>query len=286
MRFLLKIIGFLYLFPLGTNIAFADQNKEIYFGSVAMDTPAVMHRRLSPLTEYLTKELGQPVVLKLSSNMAEAISEVAKGNVDLAYLTPVAYLRSHAQGNTRLIAKTVTKGKGSFQLMIVVRNDSPIQRVEDLYGKSFAFGDPAALLQRASVVGVGLPLEKLGKYEFLGHYDNIARGVVRGFYDAGILKDTTALKWMDKGLRILVASPHLPPYNITASSKVDEALFYKMRQAFLKLDDNNPKHLVIIKALEKKYNGFHATGDAEYDVVRQLIKPFDKQNQNESKQNF
>jgi len=254
----------------------ASADDEIRFGSVAMDTPAVMHRRLSPLTDYLTEELGQSVALKLSSNMKEAIAEVADGKVELAYLTPVAYLRAHFMGNAKLVAKTVTRGKGSFQLMIVVRDDSPIKTIEDLAGKSFAFGDPAALLQRAAVVGAGISLEQLGKQEFIGHYDNIARAVMRGFYDAGILKDTTAFKWQGKGLRILHASPQLPPYNISASSTVSETMLEKMRQAFLRLDSNNPSHRAVIEALDKKYNGFSATSDAEYDVVRQLIEPFDK----------
>ena len=270
---LLFLLGFLVL--MGPAQAASLDNKEIRFGSVAMDTPAVMHHRLSPLTEYLTQELGHPVALKLSSNMKEAIAEVAEDKVELAYLTPVAYLRAHARGNARLVAKTVTQGKGSFQLMIVVREDSPIKTVEDLAGKSFAFGDPAALLQRAAVVGAGISLDELGKQEFIGHYDNIARAVMRGFYDAGILKDTTAFKWQGKGLRILHASPQLPPYNISASSAVSEEMLEKMRQAFLRLDANNPNHRAVINALDKKYNGFAATSDEEYDVVRQLIKPFD-----------
>lgn len=254
----------------------ASSDGVLRFGSVAMDTPAVMHRRLSPLTEYLTQELGRPVLLKLSSNMKEAIAEVAEDKVELAYLTPVAYLRAHESGNAKLVAKTVTQGKGSFQLMIVVRDDSPIKTVADLAGKSFAFGDPAALLQRAAVVGAGISLDELGKQDFIGHYDNIARAVIRGFFDAGILKDTTAFKWQGKGLRILHASPQLPPYNISASSSVSEAMLEKMRRAFLRLNSNNPEHHEVIKALDKKYTGFAATSDEEYDVVRRLIKPFDK----------
>lgn len=268
---LLALIGMLVH---GASQAASPGEQAIRFGSVAMDTPAVMHRRLSPLTDYLTEALGRPVTLKLSADMKAAISEVADNHVELTYLTPVAYLRARDRGNTQLVVKTITQGKGSFQLMIVVREDSPIRRVEDLAGKSFAFGDPAALLQRATVVGAGMPLDRLGKQEFLGHYDNIARGVVRGFYDAGILKDTTALKWQGKGLRILHASPPLPPYNIAASGTVDDAMLASVRQAFLRLDHRNLKHRAIIKALDKNYDGFAATSDAEYDVIRQLIKPF------------
>ena len=250
--------------------------EELKFGSVAMDIPAVMHKRLKPITVYLSERLNMPVTLKLSPNMSVAINDAAYGIVDLAYLTPVAYLKAHEKGNAQIVAKTVTNGKASFQLMIVVKQDSPYKTVEDLIGKSFAFGDKKALLQRAAVVGSGITLEQFSEYKFIGHYDNIARAVANDDFDAGILKDTMAYKWKDKGLRILYSSPNLPPYNITASANVSKKLLLELKQAFLELDGKNPEHLNIIKSLDKKYDGFADTNDHEYDVVRKLIEPFNK----------
>jgi len=158
--------------------------------------------------------------------------------------------------------------------MIVVRKDSPIKSVSDLIGRKFAFGDKKALLQRATVVGAGVKLEEFSSYEFIGHYNNIARGVAQGIYDAGILKDTKALKWEKKNLRILYRSPHMPPYNLTVSSKLSQSTIKKIQQAFLQLDISNPEHRSVIKALDSKYDGFAATSDKEYDVIRKLIKPF------------
>lgn len=240
-----------------------------------MDIPAVMHKRLKPLTRYLSKRLDRHVVLKLSPNMGAAINEASKGSVDIAYLTPVAYLRAHAKGNAQLIAKTVTKGKASFKLMIVVKENSPIKSVADLKGKSFAFGDEKALLQRAAVVGAGIKLKEFKEYRFIGHYDNIARAVMNKDFDAGILKDTMAYKWEGKGLRILHASPALPPYNIVASKNVSKNDLNELKQVFLSLDKNNPEHLKVIKAVDKKYDGFAATNDAEYNIVRKLVAPFE-----------
>ena len=258
------------------NISLAAE-KEIQFGSVAMDIPAIMHKRLTPLTRYLSNTLNHPVSLKLSPNMGAAIKEAAEGTVDIAYLTPVAYLKANEQGGAQLVAKTVTKGKASFQLMIVVKEDSPIKSVQELVGKSFAFGDKKALLQRAAVVGSGIKLEQFSDYKFIGHYDNIARAVMSRDFDAGILKDTMAFNWEGKGLRIIYSSPQLPPYNIAASKNVDAKTLTALRKAFLSLDGKNPEHLKIIKALDKKYDGFASTSDAEYDVVRKLIKPFVKE---------
>ena len=160
--------------------------------------------------------------------------------------------------------------------MIVVRDDSDIKNINQLKGKSFAFGDKRALLQRAAVVGAGIKLEELGSYEFIGHYDNIASAIMHGDFEAGILKDTMAFKWNKKGLRILYKSPHLPPYNVAVSKTVSPELREKITKAFLALDGSNPEHLKVIKALDKKYNGFSKTSDKEYDVIRDLIAPFSK----------
>ena len=273
----IKIIVSLFLVLSFSNMSIqAQERNELVLGSVAMDIPAVMHARLRPLTTYLSKELGVAVNLKLSPNMGAAINEAANANVDLAYLTPVAYLKAHDKGNAKIIAKTVTNGKSSFQLMIVVKEDSPIKTIEGLAGKSFAFGDPKALLQRAVVVNSGIELEQFKDYKFIGHYDNIARAVAIGDFDAGILKDTTAFKWQNKGLRILYRSPDLPPYNIAVTSRVSDDMANKLKNAFLKLDGKTPEHLQVIKALDKKYDGFADTSDAEYDIVRKLIVPFNK----------
>jgi len=256
--------------------AHAADTPELKFGSVAMDIPAEMHRRLKPLTKYLSEVLGRPVTLQLSPDMPTAIKEVATSSVDFSYLTPVAYLKAKKSGNVQLVVKTVTLATPSFQLMIVVKDGSPIKTVQDLAGKTFAFGDAAAILQRATVVGAGMPMERLGEYKFIGHYDNIARGVLNGDFEAGVVKDTTAIKFKSQGLRVIYSSPPLPPYNIVASSKMNPALVEKVRAALLKLDASKPEHKAVIQSLDPSYDGFVAVNDQEYDVVRELVKPFEK----------
>jgi phosphonate transport system substrate-binding protein len=278
---ILKLLALTLLLPFSPLTLAANQSKDPYellFGSVAMDIPVVMHQRLKPLTRYLSLRLHRPVSLKLSPNMGDAIREVADKKVQLAYLTPVAYLKAHQLGNARLIAKTITNGKASFQLMIVVKENSPYKTVADLKGKRFAFGDKRALLQRAAVVGAGIKLEDFSEYRFIGHYDNIARAVMRGDFDAGIVKDTMAFQWQGKGLRILYASPHLPPYNITANGDLSDKLVTELKKAFLELNPKNPEEMKVIKAIDKDYDGFAATSDAEYNIVRKLIKPFNNAN--------
>jgi len=267
------LIAVLFLAASPTALA-ADQQSTLTVGTVAMDIPAVMVQRLRPLVAYLEKELGRPVALKPAPDLSKASDEIANGHVDISYLTPVAYLKAKSKGNVKVIAKVATKGKDTFRLMLVVRASSPIKSPQELAGKRFAFGDPAAVLQRAVVVNAGMKLEELGSYRFLGHYDNIARGVASGDFDAGILKDTTAEKWQARGLRIIHTSPPLPPYNIAVSRSMDETTRNRIRTALLKLSTANPEHNRVLAALDNGYTGFVAANEEDYRLVENMVAPF------------
>jgi len=187
---LLGLIALLLVAP-----APAAGDGELLLGAVPHDIPAVMHQRLKPLADYLSQELGRPVRLRLSPDYTEAVNEVANGTVDIAYLAPVAYVRANAAGGTRAIAGTVTRGRNTFRLVLVTRTDSPIREPKDLIGRRFAFGDTSAYLQPAVLLDAGIRTEQLGSHRFLGSFDNVARGVMSGDFDAGIVKDTTAYQW-------------------------------------------------------------------------------------------
>lgn len=272
MKKLLSALALCLLLP--PVVLSAEDANNLTLGSVAMDIPAVMHQRLRPLALYLEQELGQPVVLKPAPDLSKAADEIAGGQVHISYLTPVAYLKARAQGNVQVIAKTLTKGQDTFRLMLVARSDSPIKGPRDLAGKRFAFGDAAAVLQRAVVVNTGIQLEELGSYRYLGHYDNIARGVASGDFDAGILKDTSAEQWKNKGLKVIHTSPPLPPYNIAVSRSVDEATRKKIRAALLKLSPANSEHAKVLKALDDGYTGFAAASEEDYRLVSEMVAPF------------
>lgn len=254
----------------------AAETGKIVLGSVAMDVPAIMYQRLDPLVKYLAHATGHPVELQLSSSLDDAVKSLTSGQTDVAYLTPVAFIKARQASGVRALVKPLTLGKASFNLMIVVQQDSPIKLVSELAGKRFALGDKAALLQRAVVVGAGMPLENLGEVQFLGHYDNIAQAVSSGEFDAGILKDTTAHAWQKKGLRVIHTSEPLPSYVIAIRGDMGEKSVTELRQAFLALNKTDSSHQAILKALDPEYDGFAPASDAEYDVVRDLIAPFQK----------
>jgi phosphonate transport system substrate-binding protein len=249
---------------------------EVTMGSVAMDIPVEMIRRLGALTNYLTLTTDLDVRFRPSPNLGSAVDDLGKGQTQIAYLTPVAYIDAHKKyGVIPLVAPTAD-GRPHFSLVIGVKAGSGIKTLADLKGKRFAFGDEKALLQRASVESMGLKPSDFSSFAYLKHYDNIAKAVIAGDFDGGILKDSLAEEFKSKGLVVIGSTPPLPSYIIAVHPGMPEAMRTTLRNALLALNKSTPDGAATLEAFDKGYDGFAVVDDAAYDTVRKLIQPFQK----------
>lgn len=248
-----------------------DSGRELVLGSVAMDIPVEMVKRLTPLTKYLSKQISIPVTFRASPNLGSAVEDLGTNNTQIAYLTPAAYLEAHEKYAATPLVSPLSKGKGSFTLMIVVSKNSAIQSVNDLRGKKFAFGDKKAILQPAVVESAGIKLEEFASYDYLNHYDNIAKAVINGDFDAGIVKDVIAEKFSSQGLRVIYTSVPLPSYVFAVNKNLPAITVNKLKKAMLALKGNNATHKEILSALENGYDGFEAASDKDFDGIRKLL---------------
>lgn len=266
----------LSLFLLFGSQSRAAESDEIYLGSVAMDVPAVMVQRMTPLAAYLSKKTGLKISFRASPNLGSAVNELGKDFTQIAYLTPVAYLEAHEKYAAKPLVSPITHGQTTFNLVVAVRQESAIKTMHELKDKSFAFGDEKALLQRAVVVGSGINLHQFSKFAFLKHYDNIAKAILNKDFDAGILKDTIYEQFQPQGLRKIYTSPPLPSYLFAVSEKLPAETVKKLREALLELKADSADGKAILKGLDAGYNGFVVAEDKDYDVIRKLVAPFQK----------
>lgn len=261
----------LSLFQLPSSLA-AEKTPadEIHLGSVAMDVPAEMVKRLTPLTAYLSKKTGMTVTFRASPNLDTAVEDIGKNITQIAYLTPAAYLEAREKYAVIPLVNPLSKGKGTFTLVIAVQKDSPIKTMSDLKGKKFAFGDKKAKLQPAVVVSSGFKLENFASYDYLNHYDNIAKAVINGDFDAGILKDSVAQSFATE-LRVIHSSPPLPNYIFAVSKDLPPKTIAKLKKAMLELKNDNEEHKAILSGVEKNYDGFEAARDKDFDGIRKVL---------------
>jgi phosphonate transport system substrate-binding protein len=248
----------------------------ITMGSVAMDIPVEMIKRLSALTNYLSLNTGLNIRFRPSPNLGSAVDELGSGQTQIAYLTPVAYIDARQKyGVIPLVAPTIN-GRPHFSLVIGTKAGADIRSPADLKGKRFAFGDEKALLQKAAVASMGLNTTDFSQFAYLKHYDNIAKAVLAGDFDGGILKDSVAEDFKDKGISVVGSTQPLPSYVFAVHPSMPASVRIKLRDAFLALKKDTPVGAATLEAFDSSYDGFVVIQDSAYDPVRRLIQPFQK----------
>lgn len=246
----------------------------VTLGSVAMDIPVEMIRRMSALTRYLTAATGLGVRFRPSPSLGSAVDDLGSYETQIAYLTPVAYIEARSRyGVVPLVAPT-SNGRPNFSLVIVVRAGSGIRSPERLKGRRFAFGDEKALLQKAAVESMGLKLGDFSVAAHLKHYDNIAKAVLAGDFDGGILKDSVAEAFRDRGIEVIGSTEPLPSYVFAAHPAMPVATRELLRAGLLALKRDAPERRATLDAFDSTCDGFVVVEDVAYDAVRKLIQPY------------
>ena len=254
----------------------AAQAPSVTMGSVAMDIPVEMIKRMSALTNHLSLSTNLNIRFRPSPNLGSAVDDLGTGQTQIAYLTPVAYIEARKKyGVIPLVAPTAG-GRPHFALVIGVKAGSGITEPVGLKGKRFAFGDEKALLQRAAVESMGLKSSDFSTFAYLKHYDNIAKAVLAGDFDGGILKDSIADEFRSKGLDVIGSTAPLPSYIFAVHPGMPVAVRNQLRDALLALNKNTPERAATLEAFDKGYDGFAVVEDSAYDTVRKLIQPFQK----------
>ncbi len=254
-------------------IALADQHLTLWIHPYLPATE--LTTRFTPLAEYLGRELGQPVEIRVQKSYQAHEDMVGRDLADIAYLGPVGYVHINQHyGAKPLLAKLEVEGTPHFHGMIITRTDSAIRTLEDLPGKSFAFGDlnstMSHVVPRAMLRAAGIPVQKLARYDFLGSHHDVALAVLGGYFEAGAVKQEVYEIYAERGLRIVAQTPPISNHLFLARSNLAPELIKKLRQALLAINQLPDKER-LLTSLEDSATGILAADDQDYDELRQIM---------------
>ncbi len=259
-------------FRLGVQI---KSERVLRFGVVPLYTPSEMHRKFTPLAEYLSGRLGKKVDLKVGVDFQGAIQDIGNGITQLCFLTPSTYIVAKKNYDVRVLVKGLNSGKPYHHSVIITRLDSSINSLEDLKGKSFCFGDPDStsshIVPRYMLLNAGVDLSDLLFYNYLGHHDDVAEAVLSGEYDAGAVMEATAEKYKDRGLKFVKFSEEIPEFNICVAKDFPEEEAAALKAALVALSDRDTEGLAILKSINEHYTGFVEATDEDYEKIRMIM---------------
>ena len=271
---LLVVIG---LFPSGSTNAQESLTLAVHPYLSATE----LVNRFAPLSGYLSKKIGQPVIVEISKDYQSHIERVGKNQVDIAYMGPAAYVKLVDQYEKKpLLARLEVDGRPTFQGIIFVASNSTIRNLSNLAGKRFAFGDPNStmshLVPRYMLWKAGVGLEKLANHAFLSNHNNVALGVLMDDFDAGAVKEEVFYQYQERGLRVLQKTTPISEHVFVASSKLSPELARKLRHALYGLK-NDPEGQAIMQSIKKNITGMVAVDDRDYDNLREILHTLERQ---------
>ena len=254
----------------------ARADVDLKFGVYVSDKPTEMVRKFRPVLDALeaamSGELGETVHIKMhvAGDYQAGIEDLVTGVVDFARFGPASYVLAKARNpELRILSVESEKGTKVFHGIICVAEASPIRAVEDLHGKSFAFGNRRSTIGRylsqLFLLRHGVRAKDLAAYSYLGRHDKVGAAVARNRFDAGALKEGTFKKLIAKGVPIRAIASFS---NVTkpwiARGGLAPKVFAALRAALLRMRDP-----AALKALKK--DGFLEGSDDDYAVIRKAM---------------
>jgi phosphonate transport system substrate-binding protein len=217
----------------------------LVFAYTPVEDPAVYAEVWQEFLDHLSKTTGKRVQFFPVQSNAAQIEAMRAGRLHVTgFNTGSTPLAVNVAGFTPFAMMASKTGEFGYEMEVIVRQESPIQKIEDLRGKTVAFTAetsnsgfkaPTVLLKTE----FGLELDKDYKAVFSGKHDNSILGVFNKDYEVAaiansVLKRMAARNVVDgKQLRAIYRSQTFPTtaygyvYNLKPelAAKVKEAFF-------------------------------------------------------------
>lgn len=255
----------------------AEDKLRLNFGVYSSNKPSAMVKVFRPVLEELEIAMSHrlrrevDIRMQIAKDYDQGITHLVDGRVDFSYFGPASYVEAKRMNKDISIIAMENKNNSKVSFgIIAVKQDSPIQKISDLHGRSFAFGDEGStigrFLSQLELEQSGIRSVDLSRYEYLGRHDKVGTAVGAGAFDAGALNEKTFKKLVDAGepIRELVRFPNVSKPWI-ARSGLDENILDALRASLLSV--TNEKALAAMKI-----NGFLEGSDQDYSVIRRAME--------------
>ena len=163
---------------------------EITFAVVPAENASGVSDRYTPFVNYLSKELGIKVNLRVANDYAAVIEGQRAGNIQVAYYGPASFARARLTGvkTDAFVIDVNSDGSKGYYSVFYVLAKSPYQKLEDLKGKNLGLVDPNSTsgnnMPRFKMEQMGVDPDKFfSQVVFTGSHENAVLALVQGTVD-------------------------------------------------------------------------------------------------------
>lgn len=246
----------------------------VSIGVVSRFPPNLIYKGYQPLIDYLNDNDTYYFSLVISHSYSDTVDKLANGTVNAAFLGSYIYVQSRDIFDIRPILKPRNQfGGSSFQSVIVTRNDSNIESLQDLYGTRIALPSPDSYAANWLFENNTTPSFSTDDFAVISHqlhHQNVIYEIMRGNFDAGSVKDRVANEFIEQGIKIVAKSESIPGSPIVTGSDYHPAIDSLMVTKLLNLytSTNAEGTTNVIRELDPEFQfGFTKAESSDYDEM-------------------
>lgn len=276
------------------------QYPELVYAVVPAENATGVTDRYTPFVDYLGRELGTKVTLRVANDYAAVIEGQRAGNIHIGYYGPASFSRARLTGvpTDAFVIDVNSDGSKGYYSVFYVLAKSPYQKIEDLKGKNLGLVDPN------STSGYNMPLYTLdkrgtspdtffAKTQVTGSHENAVLALAQGTVDVaanwwnadddsnltrmlnkGMLKNPDGSPMKKEDFRIILKSELIINSPTAMLSGLPEELKSAIRTAFLEAAAKDKA--AFARLSDGKNQPFQPIDNAAYDDTIKLIQFVDK----------
>src|SRR5262245_34081875 len=265
-----------------------SQYPELVFAKVPDENASGTSDRWTPFVNYLAKELGTKVTLRIANDYAAVVEGQRAGNIHIAMFGPASYARAVITGAKIEPFAIEVSGDGTkgYYSVLYVKKDASYKKIEDLKGKNLCLVDPNSTsgnnVPRYAMHKMNIdPDAFFAKVVYAGSHENAVVGVSQGTCDAAFNwwndeKESNLLRMERKGLakaddfRIIFKSDLIVNSPMAYLSELPAELRGAIKKAVLEFAQKDPAAFQVL--YEGKQLPFVEVTHKDYEPVIELVK--------------
>jgi phosphonate transport system substrate-binding protein len=278
---LLTILSLACIFtaPCTTVAQAASQDQSYKLGVFPFLPPARLSELFAPIAQDLGRALGKAVTFRTKKTMGSFASAAENQRYDIIYTHSVHYIRAHDIHGYRPVAKRGNREEA----LLVVRNDGPVRRLEDLRSRTVGMIgggptlDPVHLLITVSLREHGLLVDRdYAARPFKNPYECM-HAVLIAEVDACSTVPVSLRRLSSDVLakyRTIFETPAIPSSIFAVRPGISEPERLTLLNTILGWQDSSEGRNILKRLQVPRFS--QAT-DADYDIVRQLLEKVEAQ---------
>ena len=261
---------------------------ELVLAVIPSENASGVTERWQPFVDYLAKEVGTKVTLRIANDYAAVIEGQKAENIHIGYYGPASYSKAVLVGAKiePFVIDVNSDGTKGYYSVFYVKKDSPYKTIEDLKGKNLGLVDPNSTsgynMPRFALNKQGIDVDKFfAKAVITGSHENALLALNQGTVDVAANwwnadDDSNLTRMANKGMlkkddfRVIFKSPLIINSPTAYLADLPEELKAKIRDAYLSAATKDKA--AFDKLSDGKNQPYQAVKASDYDETIEMVK--------------